>query len=94
MIPIFVTDSLIETSQLIYSFVPNRLIVGEGVGGGQIANFGILFASPSSLPSIFHTISHERVIWINWVVSFTWEQQQRSFVMFFNSFRISVFSQI
>ena len=67
MIPIFVTDSLIETSQLIYSFVPNRLIVGEG-GGGQIANFGkntlkfILFASPSSLPSIFHTISHERVI--------------------------------
>ena len=39
MIPIFVTDSLIETSQLIYSFVPNRLIVGEG-GGGQIANFG------------------------------------------------------
>ena len=68
MIPIFVTDSLIETSQLIYSFVPNRLIVGEGVGGGQIANFGkntlkfILFASPSSPPSIFHTISHERVI--------------------------------
>ena len=34
MIPIFVTDSLIETSQLIYSFVPNRLIVGEGGGGG------------------------------------------------------------
>ena len=32
MIPIFVTDSLIETSQLIYSFVPNRLIVGEGGG--------------------------------------------------------------
>ena len=34
MIPIFVTDSLIETSQLIYSFVPNRLIVGEEEGGG------------------------------------------------------------
>ena len=69
MIPIFVTDSIIETSQLIYSFVPHRLIVGEeGGGGGQIPNFGkntlkfILFASPSSPPSIFHTISHERVI--------------------------------
>ena len=35
MIPIFVTDSLIETSQLIYSFVPNRLIVGEGGGGSN-----------------------------------------------------------
>ena len=30
MIPIFATDSLIETSQLIYSFVPNCLIVEEG----------------------------------------------------------------
>ena len=35
MIPIFVTDSLIETSQLIYSFVPNRLIAGEGGGGSN-----------------------------------------------------------
>ena len=56
MIPIFVTDSLIETSQLIYSFVPNRLIVGEGGGG---ANWQFLEKNP---PSIFHTISHERVI--------------------------------
>ena len=66
MIPIFVTDSLIETSQLIYSFVPNRLIVGEEGGGGKFISFYtlkfILFASPSSPPSIFHTISHERVI--------------------------------
>ena len=38
MIPIFVTDSLIETSQLIYSFVPNRLIVGEEGGGGGGSN--------------------------------------------------------
>ena len=40
MIPIFVTDSLIETSQLIYSFVPNRLIVGEGGGGVKLQILG------------------------------------------------------
>ena len=40
MIPIFVTDSLIETSQLIYSFVPNRLIVGEGGGGVNLQILG------------------------------------------------------
>ena len=46
MIPIFVTDSLIETSQLIYSFVPNRLIVGEEGGGG--VKFQILGKIPGS----------------------------------------------
>ena len=45
MIPIFVTDSLIETSQLIYSFVPNRLIVGEEEGGGGV-KFQILGKIP------------------------------------------------
>ena len=40
MIPIFVTDSLIETSQLIYSFVPNRLIVGEEGGGVKFQILG------------------------------------------------------
>ena len=51
MIPIFVTDSLIETSQLIYSFVPNRLIVGEeGGGGGGGGGGGVKFQILGKIP--------------------------------------------